>query len=162
MADEARWLDETEQAAWRGFLGMHAHLSARMNQELQRTAGLSLADYDVLVHLTDVPDGRRRSFELGRSLDWEKSRVSKQVTRMEARGLVVREDCEEDRRGHFVVLTDDGRRAIERAAPPHVALVRDLVFDGLSRRQVQALRDITATVLDRLESDESQDRAARL
>lgn len=155
MADDVQWLDDGERKAWRGFLTMHARLSARMNQGLQATAGLSLADYDVLVHLTDDPDGRRRSFELVQSLDWEKSRLSKQVSRMAARGLVEREECEEDRRGHYVVLTGAGRTAIENAAPCHVALVRELVFDGLSAKQVTALADITTTIVDRIDAGTS-------
>lgn len=148
---DTRWLDDDEQSAWRGFLTVHARLAARMNQDLQSNAGLSLSDYDVLVHLTDVPDGRRRSFELCDAMEWEKSRLSKQVSRMQAKGLVEREDCEEDRRGHFVVITEAGRRAIERAAPAHVELVRTLMFDGLTRSQVAALGDIVGTILDRLD-----------
>src|SRR5262245_25467581 len=79
--DDVRWLEPTQQDAWRGFLDLHARLAARLNRELQRTSGLSLSDYDVLVHLTDVPGGRLRAFELGEGLQWEKSRVSKQVAR---------------------------------------------------------------------------------
>jgi DNA-binding MarR family transcriptional regulator len=149
---DVRWLDDTQQRAWRGFLDMHAHLAARMNQDLQRTSGLSLSDYDVLVHLTDVPDGRRRSFELCRSLDWEKSRLSKQVARMAARGLVAKEPCEEDRRGAWVVVTADGWRAIRGAAPAHVELVQQLVFDVLSPQQVAELADIVESVVANIDA----------
>lgn len=153
MSDEVRWLDATEQRAWRGFLDVHARLAGAMNRDLQRRCGLSLSDYDVLVHLTDVPDGRRRSFELSRALGWEKSRLSKQVGRMETRGLVVREACEEDRRGAYVAITDEGRRAIEAAAPGHVELVRALFHDRIPRAQVEVLADTMAQVLARLEAD---------
>lgn len=149
---EARWLDDTQQRAWRGFMAMHAHLAARMHQDLQRTSGLSLSDYDVLVHLTDVPGGRRRSFDLCRSLDWEKSRLSKQVARMAARGLVAKEPCEEDRRGAWVVLTPAGWRAIRDAAPAHVELVRRLVFDVLSPRQVADMATIVEAVVEHVEA----------
>lgn len=148
--DGVRWLDDRQQRAWQGLLAMRLHLWARLNQELQRTSGLSLADYDVLVQLTDAPDGRRRVHELGAALDWEKSRLSKHVSRMAARGLVEKEDCEEDRRGAFVVLTDAGRRAIEEAAPAHVELVQQLVFDGLSAKQVATLSTVADSVLARL------------
>jgi DNA-binding MarR family transcriptional regulator len=148
--DDVQWLDDQEQRAWRGLLTMQARLAARLNHELQRTSGLSLSDYDVLVHLTDVPDRRRRYNDLGASLDWDKSRLSKQVSRMAARGLVEKEGCEEDRRGAYVVLTPVGRRAIEAAAPAHVELVRRLVFDGLTPRQVSTLAAIAESVLKRL------------
>ena len=91
-------------------------------------------------------------FELGERLQWEKSRVSKQVSRMEARGLVERRHCADDRRGAFVDLTPEGRAAIEAAAPAHVELVRDLFFEGASREQVLALGDFTERVLARIGS----------
>lgn len=146
-----RWLSEDEQRAWRAWLDAHAGLSARLNRELQATSGLSLSDYDVLVHLTDVPEGRLRAFELGQGLEWEKSRVSRQVGRMAERGLVAREASPEDGRGAYVTITAAGRQAIEQAAPPHVDLVRRLVFDGLSAAQVRTLATVALSVLTRLD-----------
>ena len=159
MTDDVRWLDEDQQRAWRSFLDVHAGLRARLNRELQATSGLSLSDYDVLVHLTDVPDGRLRAFELGQGLQWEKSRVSKQVARMAKRDLVTREDCPEDRRGAYVALTAKGQQAIEEAAPAHVELVRQLVFDQLSVAQVKTLARIAATVLRELDEANGGDEA---
>lgn len=147
-----RWLDATQQRAWRGFLDLHARLAATLNRDLQRTSGLSLSDYDVLVHLTDVPDGRLRAFELGEGLQWDKSRVSKQVTRLAARGLVAKQECEADRRGAYVVLTPTGRRAIEAAAPAHVELVHHLVFDTLTPGQIREWATISAAILRQIEA----------
>ncbi len=147
-----RWLDATQQRAWRGFLDLHARLAATLNRDLQRTSGLSLSDYDVLVHLTDVPDGRLRAFELGEGLQWDKSRVSKQVSRLAARGLVAKEECESDRRGAYVVLTPTGRRAIEAAAPAHVELVHHLVFDTLTPAQIREWATISAAILRQIEA----------
>lgn len=154
---DARWLDDDQQRAWRGLLDLNAALRARLHRELQATSGLSLADYDVLVHLTDVPDRRLRAFELGDGLQWEKSRVSKQVGRMAKRGLVVREECPEDRRGAYVALTDAGLRAIEEAAPAHVDLVHSLVFDHLSAAQVRTLSRIATIVLRELDEEDEGD-----
>jgi DNA-binding MarR family transcriptional regulator len=134
-------------------LDAHAHLSARLNRELQASSGLSLTDYDVLVHLTDVPEGRLRSFELAEGLQWEKSRVSRQVARMAERGLVAKEAAPEDRRGAYVTLTRAGHRAIEDAAPAHVELVRRLLFDGLTPAQVRTLESIASSVVRRLAAD---------
>ncbi len=146
------WLDDEQQAAWRGWLDVHTQLSARLGRELQATSGLSLSDYEILVALTDddVPDRSLRMFELGERLQWEKSRVSKQVSRMEARGLVERRHCADDRRGAFVDLTEAGMAAIAAAAPGHVALVRELFFDGLSDQQVKDLGAFANAVLARL------------
>ncbi|HKT03523.1 MAG TPA: MarR family transcriptional regulator [Rugosimonospora sp.] len=153
MKTDVRWLDATQQRAWRGFLDVHARLGAVLNRDLQRTSGLTLSDYDILVHLTDVPDGRLRAFELGDALQWEKSRVSKQVARLAARDLVAKQECEADRRGAYVVLTPAGRRAIEAAAPAHVELVQRLVFDSLTPAQVRTWAAVGASILRRIEAD---------
>jgi DNA-binding MarR family transcriptional regulator len=146
-----QWLTDDEQRAWRGLLQMTSRLDARLNRQLQQTSGLSLADYDVLVLLTERPDGRLRVFEIAEDLQWEQSRLSHHIGRMQRRGLVAREECTTDRRGAFVVLTPAGREAIEKAAPAHVATVRQLVFDGLSKEQVATLESTVNEVLSRLD-----------
>jgi DNA-binding MarR family transcriptional regulator len=149
-----RWLSADEQDAWRGLLQMTAQLDARLNRQLQESSGLSLTDYDVLVALSEAPDGRLRVFEIAQALSWEQSRLSHHLARMQKRELVEREECETDRRGAFVVLTDAGREAIEKAAPTHVETVRRLVFDGLTADQVDVLTAVTTDVLDRLQAPE--------
>src|SRR4051812_21434614 len=149
-----QWLTDDEQRAWRGLLQMTARLDARLNRHLQQTSGLSLTDYDVLVLLTEAPDGRLRVFEIADDLQWEQSRLSHHLARMERRGLVAREECTTDRRGAFVVLTPGGREAIEKAAPEHVATVRRLVFDGLSKAHVITLESFVSRVLSRLDAAE--------
>jgi DNA-binding MarR family transcriptional regulator len=151
---ETRWLDDDQQRAWRAYLRMQGRLSARLNRQLQTDSQLSLADFDVLVQLTDVPDGRLRVVELARALHWEQSRLSHHVARMQKRGLVVREECHDDRRGAFVVLTPTGRGAIEAAAPRHVETVRRVLFDVLTDDQVRALATISDRVLTAIEEDE--------
>jgi len=145
-----RWLTEEEQRAWRGLLRMTAQLNARANRLLLQEYGISLADYEVLVALSEAPEGQLRVFEVADALAWEQSRVSHQLARMQRRGLIAREGCATDARGAFAVLTTAGRAAIERAAPAHVEQVRQLVFDELSHEQVSALTEITTRVLDRL------------
>src|SRR5688572_17556184 len=146
----SQWLADDEQRAWRGLVQMTSRLDARLNRELQQSSGLSLADYDVLVLLTEAPDGRLRMFELVEDLQWEQSRLSHHVARMQRRGLVAREECTTDKRGAFVVVTAAGRDAIEKAAPGHVDTVRWLVFDGLSGEQVAMLETFVGRVLSRL------------
>jgi DNA-binding MarR family transcriptional regulator len=147
-----RWLDEGEQCTWRSYLRMHGQLLARLNRQLQADSGLSLADYEVLVQLTEVPDGRLRPFELQRGLQWEQSRLSHQLTRMQRRDLVSREGCTDDGRGAFIVLTEAGRRAIEAAAPGHVDAVRRLFLDRLTRDQITMLGRLSTQVLTRLDA----------
>lgn len=146
-----RWLDEGEQRAWRAFLDMHARLTAQLNRELQGTSRLSLADFSVLVALSEHVDGRMRVLELARGLRWEKSRLSHQLTRMQQRALIERSHCSEDRRGAFVVLTAQGRDAVESAAPAHVESVRRYVFDALTPELVSALDAIAQRAIARLD-----------
>jgi DNA-binding MarR family transcriptional regulator len=116
---------------------------------------LSLPDFEVLVHLTDVPEKKRRSSELAKAMHWEKSRLSHQLARMEKRGLIARQECSDDGRGTFVVLTAEGWEAIQAAAPSHVEMVRRLFFDAITDEQVDALTVLSERVLDRLEADDS-------
>ncbi|WAL69735.1 MarR family transcriptional regulator [Amycolatopsis cynarae] len=133
---------------------MQAQLTARLNRQLQADSELSYSDFAVLVALTDVPDGRVRIFELARELQWEKSRLSHHLARMQKRGLVAREECRSDARGAFVVLTSAGSEAIEGAAPKHVETVRRLVFDALTPEQVETLAALSDRVLERLAAEE--------
>jgi DNA-binding MarR family transcriptional regulator len=149
---EPRWLDVQEQRAWRAYLDMNAKLTARLNREMQDESGISIADFSVLVQLSEHPDARMRVLELARALGWEKSRLSHQLTRMQQRGLITRSNCNEDRRGAFVVLSDQGRRTVELAAPLHVGSVRRYMFDVLSVEQVEALGSISRSVSDVLEA----------
>jgi DNA-binding MarR family transcriptional regulator len=145
MSSDVQWLTAEEERVWRRWLTLNARLSATLQRELQDDAGLSMPDYEVLVHLTDSPAGRMRVSDLARLLQWERSRVSHHVTRMESRRLVQREECAEDGRGAFVVITPQGRAAIEQAAPGHVNTVRRLVFDALSPEEIDTL----ATIIDK-------------
>jgi DNA-binding MarR family transcriptional regulator len=147
-----RWLDAREQMAWRAYLDMNAKLTARLNREMQNASNISIADFSVLVQLSEHAGARMRVLELARAVGWEKSRLSHQLTRMQQRGLIERSNCSEDRRGAFIVLTDQGRSTIEDAAPRHVESVRRYLFDQLSAEQVEALGVISAAVVESLDA----------
>jgi DNA-binding MarR family transcriptional regulator len=151
MADP-RWLSADEQRIWRAYLAMHAQLTARLHRQLQADTGLSLTDFEVLVQLTDRPDGQARISELAQGLQWEKSRLSHHLARMQRRGLITREGCPEDARGAFAVLTPQGRDTIEKAAPCHVETVRQLFFDQLAPHQIKTLKTISDKVLAGLDN----------
>jgi DNA-binding MarR family transcriptional regulator len=147
-----RWLTAREQAAWRAYLDMTAKLNARLNREMQQQSGISIADYSVLVQLSEHVDARMRVLELARALGWEKSRLSHQLTRMQQRGLIERSNCSEDRRGAWIVLTDKGQESIVAAAPRHVESVRRYMFSELDGEQVEALDRISRAVVDALDA----------
>lgn len=150
---QSTWLSSTEQRTWRRWLRLNALLPAALHRELQTDAGLSLPDFEVLVQLTDSPEARVRVTDLARGLHWERSRVSHHITRMERRRLVQREECSDDGRGAWVVLTAEGRTAIETAAPAHAETVRRLVFEALTREEVEVLSTVIEKVLTQLEQE---------
>ncbi|TGD89906.1 MarR family transcriptional regulator [Mycolicibacterium sp. CH28] len=144
-----RWLTPEEQRIWRNYLAMVSRLQAAMNRQLQAQCGLSLADYDVLVALSDHET--MRVYELAEELGWEQSRLSHQLGRMRARDLIERRGSEQDRRGAVVAITPAGADALAAAAPGHVALVRSVLFDAMTAAQLRAFDAVTTTVLHRLE-----------
>lgn len=148
--DEPRWLDEREQRAWRSLMKMQAGLSAYIERQLRTHSGLSAADYQVLAHLSEAPEGRLRSFALGDVLQWEKSRLSQHLTRMQNRDLIRRERCPTDQRGAVVVITERGRALVETAAPLHLADVRNVLIDHVTPAQMDLLIELGDQVEARL------------
>ena len=150
MNSTTHWLSEVEQHAWRSWLSVNAQLPAVLHRQLQRDSGLSLQDFEVLVHLTEATDHRSRVADLAQALQWERSRLSHHIKRMETRGLVLREECLEDGRGAYVALTEVGLSAIEQAAPGHAQTVKELVFDPLTKREFEGFTSALEKVLSSL------------
>lgn len=146
-AAEPRWLDAEEQQAWRAWLYSTLLLQDQLDRELTRETGISHAYYEVLVQLSEAPGRMLRMSQLAERSLSSRSRLSHAVSRLEERGWVRRQVCEEDGRGQLAVLTDAGFAALEAAAPVHVESVRTHLFDQLSPEQVAALRDIGETLL---------------
>ncbi|MGP4048917.1 MarR family winged helix-turn-helix transcriptional regulator [Streptomyces sp. 2A115] len=155
MTETRRRLTETEQHAWRSFVRLWEKLVGRPGRQAQAESGLSTADYGVLVHLSEVPEGRLRVLELAKAVEWEKSRMSHHINRMTKCGLVVREDRPTDARVAFVVATPAGHEALATAAPRHVEAVRRLFIDPLSPAELAMLARIANRVLEELEKDSS-------
>jgi DNA-binding MarR family transcriptional regulator len=155
---EARWLDDEEQRAWRSLITMQDGLTEFLDRELRHRCGVSTPDYEVLAHLSESPEGRLRPFELGRLLRWEKSRLSQHLGRMQKRGLVSRDRCVTDQRGAVVTITPRGRDLITTAAPQHLANVRDVFIDQLTKAELKSLIAIGDKVRKRLAALENQAR----
>ncbi|WP_246509748.1 MarR family winged helix-turn-helix transcriptional regulator [Nonomuraea endophytica] len=136
--------DDTALDAWEAYRRLRLHVDAEVARDLERASGLSMADYDVLAALAALSGGEHciRVRGLTEHLHWAHSRLSRQLGRMEQRGLVDREKCELDGRGEDVVLTDAGRRAHDRAAPVHLDAVRRHFTGALSPEQLAAFTAI--------------------
>lgn len=155
-AGPACWLTPGEQHAWRAHLATSKLLARQLDRELN-PFGLSINDYEILVVLSESPDERLRMTDLADATAQSRSRLSHQITRMEAAGLVRRDSCPGDKRGLFAVLTAEGRATIERVAPHHVASVRRHFIDLLSEDQLSAIRQGYATVIDHLREIRERD-----
>src|SRR5690242_7883614 len=132
---ETRWLDAREAHLWQSYRDSHRELLGALETRLLKNSGLSGAEYALLQPLSNAPHGVLRTRDLGRSVGWERSRLSHQVSRMEKRGLVTREECESDARGSMIRLTEAGRAAVDAANPDHVDAVRSYLLDNLTREE---------------------------
>ena len=149
-ADEPRWLDDGEMRAWRAYVIASELLRKQLNRELQERHGLALADYEVLVRLSEQDGGRMRMAHLAGEVASSKSRLSHQIARMETAGLVQRVECGDDARGVFAEITEAGRARLRETAPTHVAGVRAHLVDLLEPSDQVALAEIFERVLDHL------------
>jgi DNA-binding MarR family transcriptional regulator len=145
---DVAWLTDREQRAWRALVGATSALMATLDAELQAAHQMSLADYEVLVALSEAPDRRLRMSDLAAVLHLSPSGLTRRLDGLTRRSWVTRERCPSDRRGTFAVLVDEGYRRLEEAAPTHVAGVRRHFIDRLSDRQLSNL----AGALDGLEA----------
>lgn len=143
---EPQWLSDEQQWAWRAYLEMQALLDLQIARDLADASDLSMADYRVLVDLSESRDHVLRVYELASRMRWSRSRLSHQLTRMETRGLVERRACPSDARGSLVELTPQGLRAIEDAAPSHVASVRRHVIDLVEPQELACFARFAETV----------------
>ncbi|MER8104442.1 MarR family winged helix-turn-helix transcriptional regulator [Kitasatospora sp. NPDC059811] len=153
--NEPRWLDQDEMAAWRGFVVASNLLNRRLERQLKEDSGLSHQQYEILVHLSAAPAHALRMTELADKLVTSKSGLTYQVTQLERMGLVARRSCPSDVRGVIAELTDQGRESLRQAAPGHVALVRELLIDVLTREQLAVLAESLGEVSARLRLDDT-------
>lgn len=151
MTATPRGLGPDEQAAWESFIRMQETLIGRLSRLVRSDSGMSASDYIVLAKLTEAEEGRLRFLELAKLVEWEKSRMSHQVSRMEKRGLVTKTDCPDDGRGAFIAATPLGYEAIREAAPVHAEHVRRLFVEALTPNQLSTFGRLSQRVLDHME-----------
>jgi DNA-binding MarR family transcriptional regulator len=142
-------LNSSQMHVWRTFLAAHARLMSALDEELVAGHGLPLADYEVLVHLSEGPDEGIRMSQLAERILVSRSGLTRRVDRLEEQGLVERHVCPSDRRGQMAMLTAAGRQRLSAAAPTHLDGVRRLFIDALDEKQMDALSDGFSEVVSR-------------
>ncbi len=148
--EDPAWLTGPEQAAWRAYLDSTRMLFASLDRQLASDSDLTLTDYDILVRLSEAPEGRLRMRELADLTLSTRSGVTRAVTRAEQAGWVRRVECEEDRRGMNAELTPAGRAKLAASAPGHVRAVREMLIDQLTPEQLGQLTEIGRQVQEKL------------
>jgi DNA-binding MarR family transcriptional regulator len=141
-----------ELRAWRQFIETVEALRSELAARLQRASALSPGDYVVLLALSEAPEHRLRPSELASTIEWDRSRLSHHLGRMERRGLIRREECASDGRGADVVLTAEGADSFRRSTVPHLRAVRELFVDPLSPEQLTAAAELAAVLRAHLDA----------
>ena len=132
-------LNDTQQEHWRAFIEGSWALHTRLEDELRAATGLSMADYHVMVVLSETPEHRLRMGELAGRLVFSPSRLTYQISSMVRRGLVRKQPCPADGRGQEAVLTDAGMARLVAAAPLHLKTVRDSFIDHLDDEELAVI-----------------------
>lgn len=145
-----RWLDAEQQRSWRAYLVGTTLLMDRLDRDLRELHDLSMPEYEILVRLSEAPDHRMRMAQLAGSISHSRSRVTHTVARLEKDGLVTRSACASDGRGVEAVLTDEGLKRLEAAAPTHVEGVRQFLVDLAGAEDFAAVGRVFNAVADEL------------
>jgi DNA-binding MarR family transcriptional regulator len=148
-----QWLDDQQQKYWRAWLAANTLLLDAFSRDLQESHGLTMADYEILVRLSESTDRRMRMSDLAEATLSSRSRLSHQIDRMERAGFVERVPCTDDKRGYFAVLTTTGWDTLVAAAPCHVGSVRERIVDVLTPAEFAALGAASKKLLDHMGAD---------
>lgn len=146
------WLTDEQQKHWRAWLSASTLLADRLNRDLLAECGLTLADYEILVRLSDTPTRTIRMSDLAELTLSSRSRLTHQIDRMEQAGLVERKACTEDKRGQNCAMTDKGWATLVAAAPSHVTSVQAHLVSLLSDSEFAALGKACQKVADHLDT----------
>jgi DNA-binding MarR family transcriptional regulator len=140
MSEQAtRWLSQPEMQAWRALIQVTTGVLGALDSELQAEHGLTLGEYEVLVHLSEEPEHRLRMADLASRLHLSPSGITRRIDGLQRAGLVERQPCPSDRRGSNAVLTDEGLKRLKAAAPTHVRGVRAHFIDQLTEKDIANL-----------------------
>lgn len=151
---EPRWLNADEQHAWMTLTSLMIRLESALDAQLRRDAGIRHFEYGVMAALSQSPDRTLRMSTLASVADGSLSRLSQVVSRLEKKGWVHRSPDPGDGRYTLATLTDAGNEKVVATAPGHVAEVRRLVFDGITKTQTQQLTIIGQRILNAISPDD--------
>jgi len=135
-------------------VSMLIRVPAALDAQLQRDAGMSHFEYQVLAGLSEAPSRTLRMSTLAMLAEGSLPRLSQAVSRLERRGWVRRTPDPADGRYTLAILTDDGWAKVSETAPGHVEEVRRLLFDPLTKAQSRQLREIGRRIMTAIDPDD--------
>ena len=145
--------DTSRLDAWIRFLRAHAALTRELSAELVAEHGLTLNDYEVLLHLARAPEKRMRRVDLAESVLLTPSGITRLLEGLERSGLVERVLCDTDRRVAYAHLTEAGAEKLRAAGRTHVAGIESLFVGRYSDEELATL----SSLLSRLPAAGNED-----
>jgi len=142
-----------ELQAWVALLRAHATSVRRFNAELVAEHGLTLNDYEVLLHLSRAEGGRLRRVDLAERVLLTPSGITRLLEGLEGSGFVERASCDADARVTYAQLTGEGEAKLRAAGKTHVAGIREFFRGRFSQDELQALGGL----LERLQLDPAEE-----
>ena len=144
---ELEHLTAAEERAWRGLVRAHACLVKRLDAQLEADHGLPLTSHEVLLRLAGTPQGKMRMHDIASSVLLSRSGLTRLVDRLERDGLVHRCSCENDARGAYAVITEEGRAKLAAAGASHMAAVRRLFLSHYTEDELEQLGSLLGRLL---------------
>jgi DNA-binding MarR family transcriptional regulator len=130
--------------AWVGLLRSHSALTRALNAELVAEHGLTINDYEVLLHLARAPERQLRRVDLAERLILTASGITRLLDGLERGGYVTKAQCKTDARVTYAVLTDEGLEKLRAAADTHVAGIRNLFENRFTEGELETLAGLLA------------------
>ena len=128
--------------SWVRFLRAHAAITRELSAQLQREHGLTLNDYEVLLHLKHADGGRMRRVDLAEQIVLTASGITRLLEGLERSGFVCKETCASDARVVYAKITDDGLEKLRAAGVTHLRGVDELFLGRYSGSELATLAEL--------------------
>jgi DNA-binding MarR family transcriptional regulator len=156
-----RSLDRQELGAYFALMEVTSLLRHAVEQHLRAEGDLSYVQWQILARLEDSPTGSHRMTDLADSVVYSRSGLTYQAGLLESRGLISRSPSPDDERSTEVTITDAGRALFTRVLPGHIEVVSGLLFEPLSRKDVETLTELLTPVRDHMRAAPPRSAAPR-
>jgi DNA-binding MarR family transcriptional regulator len=154
-------LDPQQLSAYFALMEVSSILRHAVEQHLRADGDLSYVQFQILARLDDAPTGSQRMTDLANGVVYSRSGLTYQAGLLESRGLINRSPSPDDERSIDVTITDAGRALVAVVLPGHIEVVGRLLFEPLSREDIQALADLLAPVRDHMRTTPPRSAAPR-